>query len=154
AWEDLADEVLLRPLGMASTSYRFADYEARPDRAVGHIHVDGRYEPLYVRDADPEAPAGGARSTVHDMTRWLTMAPPNRRHHRQPGVEAGRRLEGAAAGGDAADRVESRVRTRDAVRLLRLRVQRRVDVGGADGAQPFRGVRTRRRHELRDSPFG
>ena len=42
-WEDLADEVLYRPLGMTSTSSRFADYAARPDRAVGHIHVDGEY---------------------------------------------------------------------------------------------------------------
>jgi CubicO group peptidase (beta-lactamase class C family) len=72
-WEDLADEVLFGPLGMASTSFRFADYQARPDRAVGHIHVDGRYEPLYIRDADPEAPAGGASSSANDMTRWLTM---------------------------------------------------------------------------------
>ena len=72
-WEDLADEVLFHPLGMASTSFRFTDYQARPDRAVGHIHVDGRYEPLYVRDPDPEAPAGGASSSVNDMTRWLTM---------------------------------------------------------------------------------
>ena len=34
SWEDLADEVLFRPLGMASTSYRFADYAgpARPRR--------------------------------------------------------------------------------------------------------------------------
>ena len=63
----------LRPLGMASTSYRFADYEARQNRAVGHIHVDGRYAPLYVRDADPEAPAGGASSSVNDMTHWLAM---------------------------------------------------------------------------------
>jgi len=73
SWEDLADEVLIRPLGMASTSYRFADYEARANRAVGHIHVDGRYEPLYIRDAQPEAPAGGASSSANDMTRWLTM---------------------------------------------------------------------------------
>ena len=72
-WEDLADEALFRPLGMSSTSYRFADYETRPDRAVGHIHIDGRYEPRYVRDADPEAPAGGASSSVQDMNRWLTM---------------------------------------------------------------------------------
>jgi CubicO group peptidase (beta-lactamase class C family) len=72
-WEDLADEVLFHPLGMASTSFRFADDQARSDRAVGHIHVDGRYEPLYVRDPDPEAPAGGASSSVNDMTRWLTM---------------------------------------------------------------------------------
>jgi CubicO group peptidase (beta-lactamase class C family) len=73
SWEDLADEALLRPLGMTSTSFRFTDYEARPDRAVGHIHVDGRYEPRYVRDADPESPAGGASSSVNDMTRWMTM---------------------------------------------------------------------------------
>ena len=73
SWEDLADEVLFRPLGMASTSFRFADYAARPDRAVGHLHVDGRYEPRYVRDADPEAPAGGVSSSVNDMTRWLAM---------------------------------------------------------------------------------
>jgi CubicO group peptidase (beta-lactamase class C family) len=73
SWEDLADEVLFRPLGMASTSSRFADYEARANRAVGHIHVDGRYEPLYLRDPQPEAPAGGVSSSVNDMTRWLTM---------------------------------------------------------------------------------
>lgn len=79
-WEDLADEVLFRPLGMASTSYRFADYAARPDRAVGHIHVDGRYEPLYVRDADPETPAGGVSSSVNDMTRWLAMVLANGSH--------------------------------------------------------------------------
>jgi CubicO group peptidase (beta-lactamase class C family) len=80
SWEDLADEVLFRPLGMASTSYRFADYEARPDRAVGHIHVDGRYEPRYTRDADPEAPAGGVSSSVNDMTRWLAMVLANGSH--------------------------------------------------------------------------
>jgi CubicO group peptidase (beta-lactamase class C family) len=80
SWEDLADEVLFRPLGMASTSFRFADYAARPDRAVGHIHVDGRYEPRYIRDADPEGPAGGASSSVNDMTRWLTMVLANGSH--------------------------------------------------------------------------
>jgi CubicO group peptidase (beta-lactamase class C family) len=87
-WEDLADEVLFRPLGMASTSFRFADYEARQDRAVGHIHVDGKYEPLYVRDADPEAPAGGASSSVNDMTRWLAMVLANGSHEGKQIVDA------------------------------------------------------------------
>jgi CubicO group peptidase (beta-lactamase class C family) len=72
-WDVLADEALFDPLGMASTSYRFAHYEARANRTVGHIHIDGRYEPSYVRDADPEAPAGGASSSVNDMARWLAM---------------------------------------------------------------------------------
>src|SRR6478735_6427804 len=80
SWEDLAVEALFDPLGMASTSFRFADYQARPDRAVGHIHGDGRYQPLYVRDPDPEAPAGGASSSANDMTRWLTMMLANGSH--------------------------------------------------------------------------
>ena len=73
SWEDLATTSLLRPLGMSSASYRFSDFEARPNRAVGHIHVDGKYEPLYTRDAAPEAPAGGASASVNDMTHWLSM---------------------------------------------------------------------------------
>jgi CubicO group peptidase (beta-lactamase class C family) len=72
-WEELSDEVLFRPLGMSSTSFRFADYEARPNRAVSHIHIDGKYEALYKRNADDEAPAGGASSSVNDMTHWLSM---------------------------------------------------------------------------------
>lgn len=72
-WDVLADEVLFRPLGMTSTSYRFADFEARADRALGHIYVDGKYEPKYVRDPDAQAPAGGVSSSVNDMTRWLAM---------------------------------------------------------------------------------
>jgi len=73
SWEDLSQDVLYRPLGMASTSSRFDEFMARPDRALGHIHVDGKYEPLYVRDPQPEAPAGGVSSSVNDMTRWMTM---------------------------------------------------------------------------------
>ena len=73
SWEDLSDEVLYQPLGMTSTSSRFADYQARPNRAVGHIQIDGRYEPRFVRDPDAEAPAGGVSSSVNDMTHWLAM---------------------------------------------------------------------------------
>ncbi|MGE2688492.1 serine hydrolase [Mycolicibacterium pulveris] len=87
-WEQLADEVLFEPLGMASTSYRFADYQTRPNRAVGHIHVDGGYQPTYVRDADPEAPAGGASASANDMTRWLAMVLANGTHDGKQIVEA------------------------------------------------------------------
>jgi CubicO group peptidase (beta-lactamase class C family) len=58
-WEDLSDEVLYRPLGMASTSSRFADYQSRPDRAVGHVKTPNGYQPLYTRNADAQSPAGG-----------------------------------------------------------------------------------------------
>lgn len=73
SWEDLADDVLFKPLGMSQTSFRFADFEKRKNRALGHIHIDGKYEPLYVRDPDQEGPAGGASSSVNDVTRWLAM---------------------------------------------------------------------------------
>ena len=87
-WEDLADEAVFKPLGMASTSFRFADYEARGDRAVGHIHVDGKYEPSYVRDADAEGPAGGASSSINDMTRWLAMVLANGSHDGKQVIDA------------------------------------------------------------------
>lgn len=72
-WDQLGQDALFGPLGMSSTSYRFADYEARKDRAVGHIRIDGGYRPEFVRDADQQAPAGGVSSSVNDMTHWLAM---------------------------------------------------------------------------------
>ena len=73
SWEDLSDEVLYRPLGMASTSSRFADFLARPNHAVSHVKVGDKWEPRFQRDPDPQAPAGGVSSSVNDMARWLTM---------------------------------------------------------------------------------
>jgi CubicO group peptidase (beta-lactamase class C family) len=80
-WEDLSEEAMYRPLGMTSTSSRFADYQARSNRAVGHIHLDGRYEPRYLRDPDPESAAGGVSSSVNDMTKWLAMVLANGSHN-------------------------------------------------------------------------
>ena len=73
SWEDLGEQVLYRPLGMVSTSSRFADYQRRPNRAVGHVKVDGDYQPRYTRDPDPQSPAGGVSASANDMTHWLTM---------------------------------------------------------------------------------
>ena len=76
-WEDLSAAVLYRPLGMTSTSSRFVDFVARPDKAVGHVRVGGtgggRYEPRYTRNPDPQSPAGGVSASVNDLTHWLTM---------------------------------------------------------------------------------
>jgi CubicO group peptidase (beta-lactamase class C family) len=77
SWEDLSDEVLYRPLGMSSTSSRFADFMARPNHAVNHVKVGDRWEPRFQRDPDPQTPAGGVSSTVNDMARWLTMVMAN-----------------------------------------------------------------------------
>ena len=73
SWEDLSQDVLYKPLGMTSTSSRFDDFTTRRNRAVGHIHLDGKYAPDYVRDPQAQSPAGGVSSSVNDMTRWLAM---------------------------------------------------------------------------------
>ena len=65
--------MLYRPLGMASTSSRFADFLARPNHAVDHVKVGDKWEPRFQRDPDPQSPAGGVSSSVNDMARWLTM---------------------------------------------------------------------------------
>ncbi|OBJ86120.1 serine hydrolase [Mycobacterium sp. 1245852.3] len=72
-WEDLSDEVLYRPLGMTSTSSRFADFLARPNHAVNHIKIDGTWQARFQRDPDAQSPAGGISSSVNDMARWLMM---------------------------------------------------------------------------------
>lgn len=76
-WADLSDEVLYRPLGMTSTSSKFADFLARPNHAVNHIKVGDKWEARFQRDADAQTPAGGVSSSVNDMARWLTMVMAN-----------------------------------------------------------------------------
>jgi len=74
SWEDLADEVLFKPAGMTTASYRHADFLAHDDRA--HIHTrlpDGTWAARYDRIPDAEAPAGGASASLNDMTRFLRL---------------------------------------------------------------------------------
>ena len=74
SWADLADEILFRPLGMTDTSYRHADYERAANRALIHVpDGDRTWAAKYTRDADAEAPAGGASSSVRDLARWLRL---------------------------------------------------------------------------------
>ena len=74
SWEDLADEVLFEPAGMTTASYRHSDYLAHEDRA--HIHArlkDGTWAAKFDRNADAEAPAGGASASLNDMLRFTRL---------------------------------------------------------------------------------
>ncbi|BCW73271.1 serine hydrolase [Arthrobacter sp. NicSoilB8] len=74
AWADLAEEVLFKPLGMTSTSYRHADYQKASNRALIHVPAGNKtWVAKYSRDADAEAPAGGASSSVNDLARWIRL---------------------------------------------------------------------------------
>ena len=73
SWPELSSRNLYRPLGMTSTSSRFSDYAGSPRRAFGHVRVGDRWEARFVRDADAQAPAGGASSSVADLAKWLRL---------------------------------------------------------------------------------
>jgi CubicO group peptidase (beta-lactamase class C family) len=72
-WEDVAQQKLFGPLGMKSSSYRFADYEAATNRALAHVKVDGKWLPQHTRQPDAQAPAGGASTTLNDLVLWLRL---------------------------------------------------------------------------------
>ena len=74
SWEDLAEPRLFAPLGMTSTSYRFADLERRENRAAPHFRTpEGVWEPGNLTNDDAATPAGGVSSTLRDLTHWLRL---------------------------------------------------------------------------------
>ena len=73
-WEDLADERLFAPLGMATSSYRLADYMGRTNKAAPHYRTrEGAWALGEVTDAGASSPAGGVSTTVQDLTRWMRL---------------------------------------------------------------------------------
>ncbi|AZO31097.1 serine hydrolase [Mesorhizobium sp. M1B.F.Ca.ET.045.04.1.1] len=73
SWEEVAEEKLYHPLGMASTSSRHADFVKHANRAALHIKVDGAWAAKIERDPDAQAPAGGVSSTAGDLSQWVRL---------------------------------------------------------------------------------
>ncbi len=72
-WASLSEADIYKPLGMDRTSSRFADFEKRANRAVGHVRVGNAFVAKYQREPDAQSPAGGVSSSARDMARWLAM---------------------------------------------------------------------------------
>lgn len=72
-WASVADDVLFHPLGMSATSFRYADFVRQRNRAAMHVRIDGKWYQKFERDADPQAPAGGASSNVLDLAKWMAL---------------------------------------------------------------------------------
>lgn len=72
AYEDMMEQTLFQPLGMASTSARYSDFVAHPNHASTHQVVNGRAIPT-VRMPQAQAPAGGVSSSASDMARWMNL---------------------------------------------------------------------------------
>lgn len=90
SWEAVADETLFAPLGMATASFRHADFAAHADAAALHIPVDGKWTALLTRDATVQAPAGGASASARDLGAWMRLELAN-------GLFGGERLISAEA---------------------------------------------------------
>lgn len=74
SWDDLAEARLFAPLGMTSTSYRFADFMRRENRAAPHFRTRaGVWQPGDLTNDDAATPAGGVSSSLRDLTRWLRL---------------------------------------------------------------------------------
>lgn len=73
SWEDAAEAKLYKPLGMSSTSSRYADFLTRTNRATLHTQLDGKWQALAKRDPDPQSPAGGVSSNARDLTQWMRL---------------------------------------------------------------------------------
>ena len=80
AWEDIAEELLYAPLGMTSTSSRYADFLKHDNRAALHVWYDGRWQALSKRMPDPQAPAGGVSSNARDLAQWMRLELGNGRY--------------------------------------------------------------------------
>jgi len=72
-WEDAVDQLVFKPIGMTSSSSRYADFLAQDNRATIHALVDGQFVPRYDRDPDPQSPAGGVSSNVIDLGKWMNV---------------------------------------------------------------------------------
>ncbi|MEU3342011.1 serine hydrolase [Streptomyces sp. NPDC006668] len=88
-WEKLSAGKVYRPLGMDSTSSSFADYEKAGDKAALHVKTGSTWRAAYVRAPDAQSPAGGASSTVRDMTKWLRLQLGNGKFEGRQIVDAG-----------------------------------------------------------------
>lgn len=72
-WADASEQKLYKPLGMQSSSSRFVDFDKRPNKALGHVLVDGKWVQKYRRDPEAQSPAGGVSSSVTDVSKWLRL---------------------------------------------------------------------------------
>jgi CubicO group peptidase (beta-lactamase class C family) len=73
SWEETCEEKLYKPLGMNATSSRYRDFMSEANRAALHVRVDGDWASFTRRNADAQAPAGGASSNARDMAQWLRL---------------------------------------------------------------------------------
>lgn len=87
-WEDAAEAKLYKPLGMSSTSSRYADFIRHSNRATLHAELDGKWQALVKRDPDPQSPAGGVSSNARDLAQWMRLQLGNGKYNGKQLIDA------------------------------------------------------------------
>lgn len=72
-WTAMTRDFLFAPLGMSRSSYSHAMLAQTKNVASLHQQVRGRWVPGPMRNAEAQAPAGSANSSVMDLSRWMRM---------------------------------------------------------------------------------
>ncbi len=73
SWDELVRQKLIDPLGLTATSTQYADFIKRANRADLHVVQENSAKPLYKRDPDAQAPAGGISTNMQDFTKWMVL---------------------------------------------------------------------------------
>ena len=89
SWDELVTTRILRPLGMTTSTTRFADLSGRPDLASPHGRRDGTLQLIPRRDIDNIAPAGSIFSSAEEMTHYLRFILGGGKYHGKTLLKAG-----------------------------------------------------------------
>ncbi|MBO0882647.1 MAG: serine hydrolase [Mycobacterium sp.] len=92
-WATAADHVLFDRIGMSASSFRYSDFISHANRAAMHVQIDGKWYQKFDRNADAEAAAGGASSTVIDLAKWMILRLADGHWRGQPVINADALLE-------------------------------------------------------------
>jgi CubicO group peptidase (beta-lactamase class C family) len=71
SWDELVEDRILDPLGMASTTTTLESLEGIEDVAAAHEYVGGELRVVQYDDVQGVAPAAALNSNVLDMARWM-----------------------------------------------------------------------------------
>jgi CubicO group peptidase (beta-lactamase class C family) len=74
SFEDMLRDLVIKPLGLASTTWTYEQAAEMPNVALPHATIAGRQQPIRrERQRQAIAPAAAVQSSVKDLTRWMRL---------------------------------------------------------------------------------
>jgi CubicO group peptidase (beta-lactamase class C family) len=113
SFDELLRDVVIKPLGLMSTTWTYDQAAGMPDLASSHVWIDGRQVPIR-REFQRQsiAPAAAVQSSVTDLARWMRL-------HLNNGTLDGKRYVSDSTM-RAMHSIQTVIRTTPAMRAARL----------------------------------